>query len=185
MFRRFIKRRDYDKIVVKIQEVGETTSYTASYEDLEFEGYTVGDEIDIKDVLSRMLKADKDIPDSLTSLVSLVVGYVESMVNSGVRHVTTSYSYEFAWDCEVGVNVNALYDIGGGSKVSDRAGWVVKVSTYFDGYDGLTVKASHDIKKKLQFGDTIDVDVLRAELTWLVKIAYNAYKGTRYHKSCL
>jgi hypothetical protein len=184
MHRRFIKRRDYDKIVVKIQAVGETTSYTGSYEDLEFEGYTVGDEIDIKDVLSRMLTADKDIPDSLTSLVSLVVGYVELMVNAGVRYVTASYGYEFRGDCEVGAKVSAFYDIGGGDGDNHHAGWVVTVMAYFDGYDGLTYMATHEVKKKLQFGDTLDTEALRTELTRLVQIAYNAHKGGPWRAPC-
>jgi hypothetical protein len=184
MHRRFIKRRDYDKIVVKIQETGDTTSYTASYEDLEFEGYTVGDEIDIKDVLSRMLKADKDIPDSLTSLVSLVVGYVELMVNAGVYYVVASYGYKFRGDCEVGAKVSAFYDTGEGEGNNQYTGWVVTVRAYFDGHDGLTYMANHEVKKKLRFGDTLDTEALRTELTRLIQIAYNAHKGGPWRAPC-
>lgn len=184
MYRRFIKRRDYDKIAVKIQAVGETTSYTGSYEDLEFEGNTVGDEIDIKDVLSRMLKADKDIPESLTSLVSLVVGYVELAVKAGVKYVVSSFGYEFRGDCEVGVKVSVFYVIGEGDGDNEYTGWVATVRAYFEGYDGLTYEASHEVKKKLRFGDTLDTEVLRTELARLIQIAYNAHKGGPWRAPC-
>jgi len=182
MQKRFVKKRDYDKIVVKIQRTGEETYYTGSYEDLEFEGVTKGDEIDVKEVLARMLTARKDVPERLTSLVSSLIGYIELMVNAGVRHVTASYGYEFRWSCEVGARVSALYDIRGDSEDNQYAGWVVTVRAYFEGYDGLTLRASHDVKKKLRPGDTLDINALRAELAWLVKMAYNAYKGGPYRE---
>jgi len=182
MQKRFVKKRDYDKIVVKIQRAGEETYYTGSYEDLEFEGVTKGDEIDVREVLARMLTARKDIPERLMSLVSLLTGYIELMVNAGVRHVTASYGYEFRWSCEVGAKVSASYDNRGGSGDNHYAGWVVTVRAYFEGYDGLSLRASHDVKKKLRPGDTLDINALRAELAWLVKMAYNAYKGGPYRE---
>jgi hypothetical protein len=184
MYRKFVKRRDYDKIVVKIQRVGETTSYVGGYEDLEFEGETVGDETDIKNVLARMLTANKDIPDSLTSLVTLVVGYVELMVNAEVRYVTTGFGYEFHGGCEVGVKVSVIYDTGEDGGDSQYVGWVATLRAYFEGYDGLTYEAWHEVKKTLRLGDKIDIDMLRAELTRLVKIAYNTYKGAWYREPC-
>jgi len=177
MRRRFIKWRDYDKIVVKIQRTGEETSYTGSYEDLEFEGVTKGNETDVKNVLARMLTADKDIPERLISLVATVTGYIELMVNAGARYATASYGYEFRWDCEVGVRVGAIYDDEGDSGDNQYLGWVVTARAYFEGYDGLTVDSYHEVKKKLRPGDSLDIDALRDELVWLVKIAYNAYKG--------
>jgi hypothetical protein len=184
MHRKFRRERDYDKIAVKIQEVGEVTSYRGGYEDLEFEGETVGGEIDIRGVLARMLEANKDIPDSLRSLVALVVGYVELMVNAEVRYVITSFGYEFHGDCEVGVKVSALYDTGEDGGDSQYAGWVVTLRAYFEGYDGLTYEAWHEVKKTLRPGDKIDIDMLRTELTRLVRIVYNTYKGAWYREPC-
>jgi hypothetical protein len=185
MHKRFVKKRDYDKIAVMIQTVGGTTSYKASYEDLEFEGDTVGDETDIKDVLARMLAASKDIPDSLRTLVSLVVGYVELMVNAGVWYVTTSYGYEFRGDCAVGAKVSAIYEFGGDGGDNDYVGWVVTLRAYFEGYDGLTYDARHDVKKTLRPGEKLDIDNLRTELFSLVRMAYNTYKGGPHRGPCL
>jgi hypothetical protein len=182
MQKRFVKKRDYDKIAVMIQRVGEEVTYTGSYEDLEFEGATKGDVSDVREVLARMLAARKDIPERLMSLVSSLTGYIELMVNAGVKHVTASYGYEFKWSCEVGARVSALYDIRGGSGDNQYAGWIITMRAYFEGYDGLTLRASHDVKKKLRPGDTLDIDALRAELAWLVKMAYNAYKGGPYRE---
>jgi hypothetical protein len=184
MQRRFIKRRDYEKIAVKINMVSETTSYTGRYEDLEFEGDTVGDEIDIKDVLARMLTANKDIPESLVSTVTLVVGYIELMVNAGVKFAAASYGYEFRGDCEVGAKVSIFYETGAGGNDNQYVGWVATLRAYFEGHDGLTHEAWHEVKKTLRFGDKLDVDMLRTELSRLVKIAYNAHKGGSWRAQC-
>jgi hypothetical protein len=184
MRRRFVKDRDYDKIVVNIQTVGESTSYKASYEDLEFEGNTAGDESDIKGVLARMLTANKDIPDSLRTIVALVVGYVELMVNAGVWYVSTGYGYEFRWDCAVGAKVSVIYDFGEGGGDNNYVGWVVTVRAYFEGYDGLTSDARHDVKKTWRPGEKLDIDMLRTELFGLVRMAYNAFKGGPYRQPC-
>jgi hypothetical protein len=177
MHRKFVKTRDYRKIAVKITMAGQTTSYTGSYEDLEFEGNTIGDELDIRDVLSRMLTARKDIPDSLMSVVTLVVSYIELMVNAGVWYVSTNAGYEFRGDCEVGVKVSVFYDYGEGEGDNQEAGWVVNLRAYFEGYDGLSTESRHEIKKKLRYGEKLDVDAVRAELTSLVKMVYNTHKG--------
>jgi hypothetical protein len=183
MPRRFEKSRDYDKIVVKIIEVGEVNSYVGSFEDLEFEGETAGDETDIKDVLARMLTATKDIPDSLRYPVTLVVGYVELMVNAGVWYVATGFGYDFHSGCAVGVKVSIVYDYGGGGGDDQRAGWDVTLRAYFEGFDGLTYVSRHDVKKKLRW-DKMDIDKLREELFRLVKIAYNTYKGGPHRMPC-
>jgi hypothetical protein len=60
---------------------GETTSYTGRYEELEF--VTVGNENDVRKVLARMLTADKEPPESMASLLSLVASYIELMANMG------------------------------------------------------------------------------------------------------
>jgi hypothetical protein len=61
------------RIIVNIQTDSETTSYTGRYEELEF--VTVGNENDVREVLARMLTADKESPESMALLLSLVAGY--------------------------------------------------------------------------------------------------------------
>jgi hypothetical protein len=177
MHRRFVKQRDYEKISVKVRLVGPTTSYTGSYEDLEFEGDTVGDDVDIRNVLSRMLTAEKETPEKLRSLVALVVGYVELMVNSGVWYVSTNCGYEFRGDCAVGIKVSVFYNMGDADGDNEYVGWAVTLRAYFEGYDGLSYEARHEVKKTIRPGENLDFDAMRNELAHLVKIAYNAYKG--------
>jgi hypothetical protein len=184
MHRRFVKKRDYEKISVKLKLVGPTAHYTGSYEDLEFEGDTVGNDVDIRNVLSRMLTAEKDTPEKLKSLVSLVVGYVELMVNSGVWFVVTYCGYEFRGDCSVGIKVSAVYDTGEADGDDDYVGWVVTLRAYFEGFDGLSYEARHEVKKTIRPGENVDFDAMRDELAYLVKIAYNAYKGGPGRATC-
>ncbi len=102
------------RIVVNIQTDGETTSYIGRYEELEFKGVTVGNENDVREVLARMLTADKEPPESAASLLSLVAGYIELMANMGVKYVTTSAGVELREDSEVGVGVDIFYVESGG-----------------------------------------------------------------------
>jgi hypothetical protein len=123
--RKFKKGRDDDKIIVTFQTDGETTSYTGRYEELEFKGVTVGNENDVREVLARMLTADKEPPESMASLLSLVASYVELIANMGVKYVTTSAGVEFREDGEVGVGVDIFYVEGGGDdayKVESQEG---------------------------------------------------------------
>jgi hypothetical protein len=113
------------RIIVNIQTDGETTSYTGGYEELEFKGVTVGNKNDVREVLARMLTADKEPPESMASLLSLVAGYVELMANMGVKYVTTSAGVEFREDGEMGVGVDIFYVEGGGDdayKVESQEG---------------------------------------------------------------
>jgi len=180
--RRFKKGRDDDKIVVNIKADGEMTTYVAQYEELEFEGITVGDESEVREVLARMLSQNKDLPDSLKSLVALMTGYVELMVNQGVRYVTTSAGLEANEDCDVGLKVNIFYTDGEGDGEEDVAykGWAITLKAVYDGFDGYTFDASHEVKKRLRPGEKIDFDALRTELTNLAKIAYNAHRSSRW-----
>ncbi len=177
--RRFKKGRDDDRIVIHNIVKGETTSYTASYEALSFEGDTGGPDMDIgeneiREVLATMLDMYKEPPNSLKEILPPMVGYVEIMANMGVKHVTTSAWVEFSETGMVGVRIKASYEEGDGEE--EYKGWVVMLWAMFEGFDGWSYDAYHEVKKTLRVGDKIDTELLRTELASLIKIAYNAYR---------
>ncbi len=177
--KRFKKGRDDDRIVFNEIKTGETTSYKASYEVLSFEGSTGGPDMDIgeseiREVLAAMLEGYKEPPNSLKEILPPMVGYVEIMANMGVKYLTTSAWVDFSETGMVGVRVNARYEEGDSEE--EYKGWVFVLRATFEGFDGWSYDAYHEVKKTLRLGDKIDTELLRAELASLIKIAYNAYR---------
>jgi hypothetical protein len=165
-----------NRIVIHNIEVGETTSYVASYEDLWFEGDTEGEEVDVREVLRRMLEAREEPPEDVKSLVSVVVVYIELMTNMGVRYVTTSAGMKLPEGGLVGIRVNVFYvDEEDGEEDGAYEGWVVLLKALFEGFDGYSYDASHEIMKKLRPGKNIDFNGLQNELASLIRKAYNAH----------
>jgi hypothetical protein len=177
--RRFKKGRDDDRIVIHSIEVGETTSYVASYEALSFEGVTGEADMDlgeseIREVLATMLEVYKEPPKKVVAMLTPMVGYVELMANMGVTYVTTSAGVRFSETGMVGARIKARYNDGDGEE--EHRGWGVVLTAMFEGFDGYSYEAYHEVMKVLLLGESIDTELLRMELASLIKIAYNAYR---------
>jgi hypothetical protein len=166
-----------DKIVIHKIEVGETTSYVASYGNLQFEGETEGEEVDVREVLRRMLGAHRDPPEGVRSLVPIVVAYIELMTKMGVKYVTTSAGVKLPEGDMLSARVNAYYaDEKDGGEDDAYEGWIVWLKAVFEGFDGYSYDASHEISKTWRPGKNIDYNSLRDELASLIRKAYNAHR---------
>ena len=171
-----------ERVVITRIEVSDVTSYLARYPDfgLFFKGVTSND-ANVRHVVARMVAARVEPPESLMSIVPIVMGYVELMVKHGAWHVMTSVSMDAVVDDRkegavtvkvVGIHGCDIYEDEEGGEDTFR-GWLFELSAKFQGFDGYYENAEHTVAKLIRT-ENPDFDVMRFELRDLVRMAYNA-----------
>ncbi len=177
MRKRFKKGRDDHLITIYNIVKGEVTTYTATYQDLVFEGDTglSVDEKGVREILASMLGGNKEPPESVRRLILPIMSYIELMTNMGVKYASASAGLRFSETGLLGARVYIEFTEEG-EDVRNYVGWVALLKASFRGYDGYLKDSYHEVKKRLPLGDRVDVELLRSELESLVRIAYNAHR---------
>jgi hypothetical protein len=160
------------RVFFKVKVGSEHTEYKAVYGGLEFEGVTMGDKKDVKDVVRRMILAYNDPPDSVNRAAILVTNHISSAVYSRAKDAWAGMAVEFGDYESITLSVRLYYYI---DDETEERGWAGEAVATFSGNDGLVVDATHKVVKRLDFGENVDVVELFRLLMRVARHAYNAY----------
>jgi len=160
------------RVFFKVKVGSEYTEYKAVYDGYEFEGVTMGDKKDVKDVVRRMILAPAELPDYVVKAAVMVSSHISSAVTSRAWEAWAGVGVEFGDDERLKLSASLYYYI---DDDTDEAGWAGEVVASFSGYDGLMVDASHKVVKRVEFGPEVDVMGLYRTLLKVARHAYNAY----------
>jgi hypothetical protein len=160
------------KVFFKVKVGSEHTEYKAAYDGLEFEGVTMGDKKDVKDIVRRMILAHDDPPDSVVRAAILVTNHMSSAVYSRAKDAWAGVTVEFGDYESIALSGRLYYYI---DDETEERGWTGYVSATFSGNDGLVVDSTHKVVKSVDFGESVDVMELFRLLMRVARHAYNAY----------
>jgi hypothetical protein len=176
-----VNRRKLIEERIKIINLVRTdvTSYQAEYDK---HGYVIrgitSNDANVKYIVSKMINARYDPPESVLSVVPTMVGYIELMVNNGAWHISTTVAVDAVdgekKDGEIVVTavLNHCSDYEG--EGGEDAQWHVKLSVAFHGFDGFYEDAVHEVSFTYRT-QQLDYEALGSLLRTLIKIAYNAH----------
>jgi hypothetical protein len=165
--------RGKKKVFFKVRVGEEYTEYKAVYDGYEFEGVTMGDKNDVREIVRRILRAVNDPPERVVRATVLVVDYIASAVNSGAEVAWGGMAVGFGQNERLKLGANLHYLVV--DDPEDLGGWVGEVMASFDGSDGFMVESFHKVVKRVLFGDEVDVMRLYRELLRVARHAYNAW----------
>jgi hypothetical protein len=160
------------RMFLKVKVGSEHTEYKASYDGLEFEGVTMGDKKDVKDVVRRIILAPNDPPDFVVKAAIMVTNHVSSAAHSRAWEAWGGVGVEFGDDEKLKLSASLYYYI---DDDTNEAGWHGEVAATFSGYDGLLADSMHKVVKSIDFGESVDVVGLYRLLLRVARHAYNAY----------
>jgi len=160
------------RVFFKVKVGSEYTEYKAVYSGIEFEGVTMGDKKDVKDVVRRMILAHAELPDYVVKAAIVVSSHISSAITSRAWEAWAGVGVEFGDDERLKLSASLYYYI---DDDTDEAGWAGEVTASFSGYDGLMVDALHKVVKRVEFGPEVDVVGLYRMLLKVARHAYNAY----------
>jgi len=159
------------RIILKTKKSDEFTDYEAKVGGvMELSGYTQGGRDQVKQVIRRVLKAERPLPRRVEEIAANVVRHVLLWIEVyKVEGVAAGMTVELGEYSDITIYAALYYEAG--------RGWVAELRAVFDGFDGFTYSARHRVVKEVKLGRRLDnsTDLLLRELMKLARYAYNAY----------
>lgn len=156
------------KVFFEITKSPYGVHYTAKHFDLEISGNTT-DRIFYEETVNRIISASKEPPEDVYRMADLVVRHVVTAVAElGADYVTIGMTTQVAAGSKLGIHVYLTY-------LHDYEVWRGAIETTLDGRDGRHSEGVHVVKKRLEFSDIVDAEVLKREVIRVARHAYNAY----------
>jgi len=163
-----------EPVFVDMKTSKELTKYRAWVGPHVVRGITSGSPDMVKEVVTRMARAEAEPPYVVKSLVASVADYVAAQSQTGNTEVSVKLARHFYFGEKMVVMVRAQYlnRYYGGA-------WWAEIRVVFVGDDGLKALSRHMVMRFIEFEPphVIDRDKLYNVLMRAVRIAYNAYRG--------
>ena len=159
------------KIILKVKKSDWFIDYEAKVGGvMELSGYTQGGRDQVKQVIRRVLKAEKPLPRRVEEIATNVVRHIALWVEVyKVEGAAAGMTADLGEYSSITIYAALYYE-------TDR-GWMAELRAVLDGSDGFTHNARHRVVKTVKLGRELDgrIDMLLKGLMKVARHTYNAY----------